>query len=608
MSIWEFQKKTKKMGNDTRIFDKVLPQSGFTDEELLARESIQNCKDAAVRENGIPQQSFIKITRKSLNGENKRNLIEALLLKKQASYFNLVNDPHRSAGMSDFLENEDSLETLTIEDSGTVGLGGNWQGNGDDDNFSHLVINIAKCGKKGGDYGGSFGFGKTVYPKASKLRFVLYYSKFDPVEENGETVNARFMALWLLKPDLDNGFTGFAFFGENDPEDPGTSKPLTNQAAHDIAQKCGMQPRTENGTSICIVDCSIDLKRLKDAIERYWWSSIHDEKITVKLFDCDQEIEISPVENPIVEPYWKIYDGMEVGHGILPENCTKKTFDSVAGMRRGTLCYMPMSEALIDASKKYQESIGIPNDEIIIGGIARIRSAGMVLKYDVTGINPDRPLVALFKADHGIDNILRSSEPQTHDYWDHHATSRITSFAIESNIDPSTAIRVVRSTNDTLNRYISEATRKLLPPPPPPVYRLKKIESLLSKLMNSGNSKPVSTPRPFSMKLKTIKSIDNGARKDEVNIELQLKENQPATQVLVKVDCTVITDTNGSVGGRIPCNLTDLPNNNIINGDLALPPEILITLQPGSKYKLKATSYPGSNDVIRFTSTAINPE
>jgi hypothetical protein len=110
------------------------------------------------------------------------------------------------------------------------------------------------------------------------------------------------------------------------------------------------------------------------------------------------------------------------------------------------------------------------------------------------------------------------------------------------------------------------------------------------------------------MKLKTIKSLENGIRKDEANIELQLKENELATQVLVKVDCTVITDTNGSVGGRITCDLVDLSNNRIVNGDLNSPPEILINLQPGSKYKLKATSCPGKNDVIRFTSTAINPQ
>lgn len=614
MSYWKYHERAEIMGVDTSIFDKVLPPSGFTDEELLAREGLQNCKDAAQKDDtGSPAQVQVEVGKIVLKAVEKKRLFKALKFGEQKDHFDKIQNTVRRESLPDFLTNSEPLSIVYFSDHKTLGLGGKWSGAGINDNFSRLVVNISKCVKTG-ESGGSFGFGKTAFAKMSGLRLVLYYSHFKPEREGDfdEEVDARFMAVWLLKVKEDEPISGFTFFGGESKKRPGSVVPLVNEDAHRMAESCGLKRRAKNdyGATIAIVDCEIDMGKFKEAVERYWWPSIHDHKLTVMIRDEDETCLAEPDMNEMVKPYWEMYDYMLLGQGELPEGCTSHTLQRIEGIKRGQLCYRPIrDEEKTAILVKQKELLPQEEEQVLsakVGGLARIREAGMVLSYDLLGMDPTRrPIAAVFIADKGIDHILRASEPQTHDRWDEHAKARILEAAEEKTMNGTLALRIVGSINSTLTRFITNATNEQPLPPPPDGYRLKNMEHLFAKFMNSGRGDIQSPDRPCSLKIRTQRDEVGGKRRETALIEIKMKDGSATEELGDKLKCRLVArcsllgDTTGSAIGALPCHLVDVETGQqgkVSDGSSSL----VLELKRGKRHRLQAVSYPGESDVVRF--------
>jgi hypothetical protein len=198
MPAWEFHRRQQKMSLTTSIFNNVLQSSGFTPEERLVREALQNSVDAHSKAAELPVS--VRIERRTLVGDAKLSLMTALRLDdapaERAALFEL---PAGNA-LTTSKDPDVPLSVLTISDYNTKGLGGRWDGTGEDDHFGRLVINLGIDDKADAAdvSGGSFGFGKTVYGKASRVGVVVFYSVFRPTDAT-ENTHARFMATGLFK-------------------------------------------------------------------------------------------------------------------------------------------------------------------------------------------------------------------------------------------------------------------------------------------------------------------------------------------------------------------------------------------------------------------------
>ena len=614
MSFWKYHKRDEIMGVDTSIFDKALPPSGFSDEELLAREGLQNCKDAAQKdENGQSHLVQVEVGKLEFSGESKKSLFEALRFQDQSEHFHRIQNAEKRKSLPAFLRNEDPLSVVYFSDHNTVGLGGKWAGAGPTANFSNLVVNISRSSKDP-SAGGSFGFGKTAYAKASGLRLVLYYSHFKPEQEPefAEDVTARFMAVWLLRVKEEEPISGFAFFGGENMNKRGSVVPLVNQEAHQMAERCGLKRRSKGdyGATIAIVDCDINMKHFREAVEKYWWPSIHDHRMAVRFVDGENTSRAEPHINEFVKPYWQMYDYMQVGQGTLPEGCVGKSLNKIEGVSRGRLFYRAITpqekDAILDEQKALYPNVEEQVLALKVGGLARVRDAGMVLSYDLLGMDPSRrPLAALFVADKAVAQILRASEPQTHDRWDEHAKNRILEASETSGFNGQLALRIIASINSTLARFISDATNDQPLPPPPDGYRLRNIENLLAKFVNSGRGAIQGSERPCSLKVHTKRRDSNGSRVEVATIDLRMREGEEFIEFgdklkcLVVVKCVVLGDTNGTAVTDLPCTLEDKKTGK--TGKSVNSANVLsIELTRGERYQLEAVCKPGTHDVMRF--------
>jgi hypothetical protein len=235
-TFWEFHQRQRKMPLTTRIFSNVLQASGFSFEELLVREALQNSVDAHHRDADYPVS--VRIERRLLTGEDKRSLVEALDLTGEPMERRSLFDLPSENALETIEDPDDPLPVLVVSDYHTCGLTGVWDGTGPGDHFGRLVVHLGVDDKAEGSEisGGSFGFGKTVYGNASRVGIVAFYSVFHPTATT-EGAHARFMATGLFEPhEFENRpYDGFAFLGEPDPTNPEEAVPVTDEAAHALA-------------------------------------------------------------------------------------------------------------------------------------------------------------------------------------------------------------------------------------------------------------------------------------------------------------------------------------------------------------------------------------
>ncbi|HVG02139.1 MAG TPA: hypothetical protein VM842_04570 [Nitrospira sp.] len=509
-------------------------------------------------------------------GEPKTRIVEALQLGSEPVARSHHFDLPVGSALEFIADANTPLSVLSIADYNTKGLGGVWDGTGEHDHFGRLVVNLGVDDKADVALvtGGSFGFGKTVYGKASRIGVVCFYSVFSPTEAS-EGSHARFMATGLFKAhETDTGkYDGFAFFGAPHPLHADETLPLEDEAAHAMAGHCGMEIRSphEFGTTILILDCDYDIHALKTAVENFWWPRLVRNELDVTLICDEQELAPRPKQNNDIKPFIKCYQNIVSESSAPPKEMLFKGERRI-GTSEGSLQAGTLSAVLLEGDSAYSNCAAL------------VRGPGMVVAYHQCGMDSYESCVGMFNAHPDVEKFLTFSEPQMHDRWDPNADRLLKKFGPDGP-------KVVTSVLRRLETHFRDFQRKQEPPLPPGGLKARELMKLLGRFLDvpgvNPNPPPKPDPRPISISVTEDRVQGPDGVWDEAIITLDIKPEIEAGVLNCTVSAMheVLGDASLRLIERSECRLQDSDGKLLAVG---VPPVLHVTLTKGKSVKLVA--------------------
>lgn len=400
-------------GVDARSAENAIGRTSLDLWDLVLRESLQNSWDARSHQNG---RIKFAVDEFELAQDQTRTLMREVFQELP---------PHcQSTNLPKFIFDK-RLRVMVISDSGTRGLGGpirgHKSGTGERRDFVDFVRNLGRSTAKGMQ-GGTYGLGKGVLYKASKVGVCLIFSQ----TIHAGKIEARLIGVSGGDGDYDDG--GYRYTGRNwwgvSGED-GIVDPLVGEEARDLAERLGM-PIAEGdttGTSIMI---------LAPDNEGYAAGADRVQAMAAAALKWAWPHAIDVVGGPSIEFSFSA-DGVS-----LP------TLDPLgsAEYREFALAYLEGRKLILDPSyegnwqtsftkidsRRPQKHLGLlvhrvshsplstPSD--LENTVALLRSPRMVVKYLPVPSRPDGvPSYGVFIAAHDMDETFAKSEPVTHDDW-----------------------------------------------------------------------------------------------------------------------------------------------------------------------------------------------
>lgn len=427
MPSWIFERYGRTGGISGEGVTNALEGGGWTArEDLLAREAIQNSVDALDRDGG-QRKARVRFRRRVLTGIEKRAFLDQLQFETLGEHAAPQQVPgHESAFVhADNLGKE--LELLYVEDFGTVGLGGGLQ-DPKRGHFYRLLFLVGEGGKayEEGHTGGSYGFGKAVYSNNSNVATIVVHSVFSPTAQT-EGHHARLLGCSFFRGHEHDGvnYTGRAWLGEHAHDEPGAPIPLVDEEACALAEAFGFVPRTvgENGTSILIVGSdrdgkSLDMARLRHAIETWWWPLQVHSNLDIELWDGDELMSPPQPRRSEREDLRSFIEAWLAFESPDPE-FYEPAFNRVQHREIGRLMLRSLDEDEVaayveDDEEELDAQIRAPGPR----KVALIRSPCMVVAYHAVGSAGKPPFIGVFRAHDDVDQALKLSEPPAHDRWD----------------------------------------------------------------------------------------------------------------------------------------------------------------------------------------------
>jgi hypothetical protein len=561
------------MSPNVRAFRNVLQSAGFTEEERLVRESLQNSVDAIGSEAAGPVR--VRIEKRVLTGKAKSDLVAALGLDGEPlSRHALFNLPKGNA-FEKLTQSRSPFSVVQVSDFNTKGLSGLWNGTSVNDHFGRLVVHFGNDDKAdaANSSGGSFGFGKTVYAKASKIGIVVYYSTFKPSPEtDGASVRLMGTGLFDKHTKGRTEYTGFAFFGERDPRAHDEALPFVDDAAHAIAAQCGLHVRKpdEYGTTILILDCDLDVEAMRSATEKFWWPRITRDELDVTFVHNGDEQSPRPKKNPLLIPFIECLNNLRAGIEQKPKSLLK-TFNR-----------MRIADDLHELGKLACLHLGEDHD--LAHMVALIRKPGMVVNYRAVGSDAFEPCVGVFHADDEIDKVLTYSEPPSHDRWDNNADRLRNQFGT----DGADAVSAIEKRIETT---FKDFQRQQEPPPPPGGLLPKELSSLLGKFFGGKGTAPPrpedGSKRPVAISLKESRISEDKVTFDKAAIEVTLPPDSNLESVRCRVSAhhEVLGDASHRLIGRSVVRLRNTKHRVLAKGR---PASHVVVIKRGQTVRLSA--------------------
>jgi len=417
------------------------------DVETFVREVLQNANDA-----GIPGQRpvevYFRFTR--LTGDELDAFKKAIRWEQLAGHLEGASGGDHSLRLEqflDYLEEEDELVLLTIEDRNTSGLTGSETE--DRSNYTALVRDM-QVSHKEDTAGGSEGVGKTVLWAFSGASTVLFTSV--PEDTNGREP-PRLVGRTVLPDHRKDGdlYEGLGWFGVDGSSEEDLKRPASawNGEADDLAEALHIDSydvdRTGTGATIVgfcspLADIRPDLEDVVNEIQhaavKYFWPAMDYGQLTVSIEtpEDDEPGTVSPDSVPEVQPFRRAFDRQ-----FDPEDELEAPGDVVvseinfepADKRDGT----ETEAGKVDLVTR----IPMPSDaDALVNHVAMFRGAGMVVDYrDMSGAVSGNDFHAILQtgearawpnepteADRDIERFLRTAEPAAHTDWQ--STSKLT--------------------------------------------------------------------------------------------------------------------------------------------------------------------------------------
>lgn len=572
MSKWLWQEEPQGGGSqDGATFSKLMKDTQYSAEELLAREVIQNSWDASRKfVNEDPLHIFrIRFRFINLSGQEARDFRSKYGLSEVGRSLWQAGQAEGGAAKEQYSPGVESLhgdqadlKLLLIEDFGAHGLFGNPVGQGK--KKSHLYKALYAVGVTGFSTednvrGGSYGFGKSAFIRASKANMAFAYTAFEEHDEDSAT--RRFVgATWWpgftthsLSGELID-VTGLGIFGNPATETgQGADRhrhPFVDSEADQIAATMGFSARnpgqkSELGTSLLLVDPVVDARVLAKAIEKYWWPALLSpetkDQFEIEVLDYgDVAVKVDPLESSDLQPYiasfQKLHLGLK-GTAVPPTYLNQEKNFGVA--------FAALEESQV-ASITDEGLKGL--DPIV----ALVRGPRMVIDYLPIPKRRPVPVRGVFATkfkEWGVDELLRQTEPPTHNHWSENK---------QTDVKPE-ATAMAKRVHDFIKNKVKQYIDEIRPSTAVETEHFEEFSDAFDSLFDGTKIVPPPPPgiKPNWRFGSTSLTESGGQIKTEVNFDVRVSADDLARYKDIRLTFDFRMQEDSGNGELIGCQVTD---------------------------------------------------
>lgn len=441
---WKPEQRTVGNRNDASALHELMEEAQLSPAELLAREVIQNSRDASMSPllESDPEHHFrMEFEFRTLKGAELENIKSALGLRVLAGHLKLSQDQAgglRSLSTPIYLSDAAEVPILVMSDFGATGLGGQLE-QLDDSAYYRALMTLGVKRKENALSGGSKGFGKAAFVKGSAVGTVFAFSKF----LSGPDMKPQFHFGGVCYGDgyqqtlRGNSvkFTGMATFGDESRSVEGLLNPVEGTPARNLADALGLPSREGDslnslGTTLVLLFPQTSASDLVSAIENHWWPAIALNSLDIVVKEGDKEIRPNPARDRRLSNYMEAYR-------VAMQMREKSEFESVDDLRPmddASLAELlqkryrvPLKQGLARVGRlvlKYDPELAYATEEQqrdpdfqFESKIALVRSTGMVIDLYPVRHRNDPLLQGVFVANSDVEPLLRELEPAAHNYW-----------------------------------------------------------------------------------------------------------------------------------------------------------------------------------------------
>jgi hypothetical protein len=430
----------KNWKNEDRRSSRKFHESIGEAESFLAREAIQNMVDARMSADyRKASESFngpfkIKARFVTFHQEECAKVLKNLgldekLLNEKTEQQKLSSGDQMDKDLwAQFLKNLNKiikakkLRVLYLEEEATSGM---YASNVRD----NLIIAMYSHnqGNPNAGAGGSFGHGKGAIARASKLRMNVAYTNTDWCQaphNSNRLMGVLYMpSFWSSVPKGGSAkHSGFGLltkkFESRDYIEGKVPVPFSGPEADELAQNLGMAVRKSrnNGTTMMIVEPDFEPDDFRKAVELNWLPALVNSDLSVEIIEEERgTVAPTPTSSYNVDP---------LKNTSLSGLCAAQLL-----LSNSDVVSIQESTNIKIIEHKVYEQPGVGKLSIVahvhVGEFqpqivySRSRNIGLVIRHNhkngtlPTGID----VRAHFQADPKLNDILRKSEPKTHDEW-----------------------------------------------------------------------------------------------------------------------------------------------------------------------------------------------
>jgi hypothetical protein len=582
-----------------RTLINLFEESPLTYEELLAREAIQNSKDAhgtlrAAKTNGRIKLNKIPEFRmefrlEEFKGNRLKEVWDFLDLSDLKKFLtNSLSNKQNNASLPtpEVLDLKKSLQILTISDFGAIGLGGNLL-EAVDSNYFRALLSIGLTGDKPKNAGGTRGYGKAAVIASSSIFTVLAYSRFPETKDYKTTRHFGGVVYTFDHKDGARNYSGIGTFGDPSRSHEQVFFPLVDQDADFAAQTLGIPIRKDTpsdyGTTLVVVSPSIDLKEVLRTVEHFWWPAINDGNLDIDFYFPGSKSPVvpRPKSHANLLPYFEAYEIAKGNRDPVPpyEAGSNWEVKDRSKLNReveksGTKKYSYGRSAYrIDKNSGFVESDGAMDESKSPNSfVALIRSLGMVINYEELTFRKDPIVHGVFIASDEAEEIFVKQEPPSHSRW-FHAPRQLEHLAKKK---PETAA-MLREIQEKLRDDIKQLKKRVQPPEE---LKRKRIEILaksfgvLFKNPKKGSGETVKR-NGQSIQINWLKKAElelgaKGGDSRRYRSKIRVRNLSPNVKIdqefAVSFSARIVEDED-QMGDRVNFQMLNFPENFVLDAD-----------------------------------------